>query len=264
MRRIELHGKHAVGEHRYALVDDEDYAELAKYRWKAKPNGGGNHVYAIRTQAIDGKTVDVRMHREVLGLARSDPRDVDHINHNSLDNRRENLRACSRSVNIKNSKTVSVAVNCAHCNGVVTLAIKAVNATRRKYCSETCKQEAHRVRCAAQYVKGHGEVPENRARRWFSKGQSEVWFYACGECERLFTARRQRAQAFCSPKCFDRYRGRGGPRPKVSELPCPICQEHFRPTRKGQRYCGRRCRKKAERTATPRAKGPRPEKALGP
>jgi len=38
MQQIELSGKHAVGEHSFALVDDQDFAEFSRWRWKAKPN----------------------------------------------------------------------------------------------------------------------------------------------------------------------------------------------------------------------------------
>jgi len=73
IQRIELGGKYAVGEHRFALVDDADFAWLNAWRWKAKPNGDHNNIYAIRTQKIGRICADIRMHREVLGLPRGDP-----------------------------------------------------------------------------------------------------------------------------------------------------------------------------------------------
>lgn len=42
------------------------------------------------------------MHRFILGLPRDDPREVDHINGNPLDNRRANLRLVSRAQNKQN------------------------------------------------------------------------------------------------------------------------------------------------------------------
>ena len=61
MRFIELRGKYAVGQHRYACVDDDMFDELNQHKWKAKPNGSGSNVYAIRsTMCSDGKTRDVR------------------------------------------------------------------------------------------------------------------------------------------------------------------------------------------------------------
>ena len=77
-----------------SLVDDEDYALVSAHRWHTY--GKAPHVYA-RTQ-IDG--VQVAMHRLLL----SAPVDmqVDHINHNTLDNRRTNLRLCTLRQNLLN------------------------------------------------------------------------------------------------------------------------------------------------------------------
>ncbi len=99
--KLRLHGKYAVGQYQYALVDEEDWPQLIRHRWKAKPNAAGTHVYAVRNAG--GKAV--RMHRVVLdapSFAESGL-DVDHINRNPLDNRRENLRLVSRSANARNT-----------------------------------------------------------------------------------------------------------------------------------------------------------------
>ena len=39
-----------------------------------------------------GKRVDVKLHREILGLGYGDKREGDHINHDTLDNTDDNLR----------------------------------------------------------------------------------------------------------------------------------------------------------------------------
>lgn len=78
------------------LVDDGDYEELAKYSWYM--TGPKNHLIAARNGRLsDGLGPahrTVYMHRAIL----NPPADmvVDHINGNSLDNRRENLRICDR------------------------------------------------------------------------------------------------------------------------------------------------------------------------
>jgi len=46
------------------------------------------------------------IHRLILGLSRNDPRQVDHINRNPLDNRRANLRIVSASENQFNKRPV--------------------------------------------------------------------------------------------------------------------------------------------------------------
>jgi hypothetical protein len=83
-----------------ALVSAEDYARLAVHRWSVHARRvRGRTVYASRKTGIgNGK---IFMHREVL----SDipiGQEVDHINGNGLDNRRENLRLVNRSVNKQN------------------------------------------------------------------------------------------------------------------------------------------------------------------
>jgi len=103
MAIINLRGKHAVGAYTVTIVDDALFEELNQYKWKAKPNGSKTNVYAVRTKMTDGVTKDIRMHRVVLGIPYDGVHDIDHINRDSLDNRRSNLRLCSRSVNVMNS-----------------------------------------------------------------------------------------------------------------------------------------------------------------
>jgi len=84
-----------------AIVDDEDYEWLSKHKWHAVKDG--NTYYARRqTRLSNGKQRPVLMHREILGLCYGDKREVDHINHNGLDNRRENIRPVSREGNAFN------------------------------------------------------------------------------------------------------------------------------------------------------------------
>lgn len=92
MKKIEL------TKNRVALVDDQDFEELNKYKWAYHHRG-----YAIRMEKAPYKTGKRRfllMHREILG----DPHGmlVDHKNHNGLDNRRSNLRACTDAENMRN------------------------------------------------------------------------------------------------------------------------------------------------------------------
>lgn len=72
-----------------AIVDDEDFDELMKVRWRF--SGG----YARRTRTIAfRKQVSSLMHREILGVTDSNIK-VDHIDGNTLDNRKSNLRICT-------------------------------------------------------------------------------------------------------------------------------------------------------------------------
>lgn len=88
--------KIALTLNKYALVDDEDYTKLIQFKWCAHRNPTGvEKYYALRKGSI-------RMHRFILGLNRWDKVDVDHINGNGLDNRRCNLRICTRRQNCCN------------------------------------------------------------------------------------------------------------------------------------------------------------------
>ena len=90
-RHISLSGGRA-----FAVVDDTDYDRLASHRWwvARQPNA----AYAIRAEKIGvGLYRTVYMHREILRAP--DGVQVDHINHDGLDNRRANLRLCSQSQN---------------------------------------------------------------------------------------------------------------------------------------------------------------------
>lgn len=80
-----------------ALVDAGDYAWLSQWNWAATWKATSKSFYASRCK--DGK--HAYMHREIM---QSDSRQVDHVNHNGLDNRRFNLRPATRSQNSANSR----------------------------------------------------------------------------------------------------------------------------------------------------------------
>lgn len=53
---------------------------------------------------MNGKNYSVSMHREILGLKRGDRRQGDHKNHDTLDNRRNNLRIVTNRGNHANRR----------------------------------------------------------------------------------------------------------------------------------------------------------------
>ena len=77
------------------LVDDEDFDRLVIHSWYFRDN------YAARSYWIP-KHRTIFIHSEIMNFPTG--YEVDHINHNGLDNRRENLRLCTHSQNAKNSK----------------------------------------------------------------------------------------------------------------------------------------------------------------
>ncbi len=80
-------------------VDDEDFEELSKFKWSIIKNKIGK-FYAIRNFGKKGYEL---MHRRLTNASKGDI--VDHKNRNSLDNRKLNLRLCTRSQNGANSSS---------------------------------------------------------------------------------------------------------------------------------------------------------------
>lgn len=81
-----------------AIVDDEDFEELSKFKWHVLPSGKHQtFMYAARGETTTRKSI--RMHRQIMGIAGF----VDHANGNTLDNRRCNLRPATRAQNRANS-----------------------------------------------------------------------------------------------------------------------------------------------------------------
>lgn len=92
---------------KFAQVDDEDYERINKYKWCAHKQP--DTYYAVRTCIIKGKQVTLQMHREILlldTLKESDLKLVcDHKSRNGLNNQKSNLRICTKSQNLCNSKS---------------------------------------------------------------------------------------------------------------------------------------------------------------
>lgn len=85
-----------------AIVDDDDFEKLSSYKWLYNEKKPG-HGYAQRGQHVrDGfrkySKKTLYMHREILGCGE----EIDHINGNTLDNRKENLRPSNRLMQTRN------------------------------------------------------------------------------------------------------------------------------------------------------------------
>lgn len=79
------------------MVDDADYELASQYKWYAGKRRTGEFS-AMREKS--GRTR--YLHRLIMGMADSDKRPVDHIDHNPLNNTRANLRICTQSQNCMN------------------------------------------------------------------------------------------------------------------------------------------------------------------
>lgn len=82
-----------------AIIDDEDYERVSRFRWYAFRNQHGNW-YARRSPL--GTTQC--MHRFILDLPPHYP-EVDHVDGDGLNNRRLNLRTATTAQNQANSRT---------------------------------------------------------------------------------------------------------------------------------------------------------------
>lgn len=92
MKKIRLTGQ--LGG--FALVDDS-FAWLANFKWYQRPDG-----YAERTVGTIKKgRKHVRMHHCIIGFPLYG-KEIDHINHNRLDNRQKNLRIVTKRENSLN------------------------------------------------------------------------------------------------------------------------------------------------------------------
>lgn len=90
------------------VVDDEDFERLVLHKWHAKIRTP-RHVYACRSvpvlveTKVWGKIDKLYMHRDVIDVPPGFH--IDHINGNTLDNRKSNLRIVTNSQNQMNTST---------------------------------------------------------------------------------------------------------------------------------------------------------------
>lgn len=93
MKKISLTKKLEV------IVDDDDYIKYSCYKWYARKRG--NYVYAALNISRNGKFTTYLLHRLISG-ALYEYDIVDHINGNTLDCRKINLRKTTKGNNNKN------------------------------------------------------------------------------------------------------------------------------------------------------------------
>lgn len=82
-----------LSKNKFAIVDDDDFQILSVLRWHVHKKEKDRYHYAVSST---GK----KMHRVIMGAGPNDI--VDHINLDGLDNRRSNLRVCTKSENCRN------------------------------------------------------------------------------------------------------------------------------------------------------------------
>jgi len=77
----------------FTMIDDADFELVSSLKWYFNSQG-----YAVRRH--EGSLQ--YMHRALLGLVLGDGIQVDHIDRDGLNNRRENLRICTHAQNMQN------------------------------------------------------------------------------------------------------------------------------------------------------------------
>ena len=80
-----------------AIVDDEDYDYINQWKWQYLPVG-----YAARNFKKNDNGVRPLVYMHCMIVPHPEGMQTDHANQNKLDNRRDNLRVCSRSQNYIN------------------------------------------------------------------------------------------------------------------------------------------------------------------
>jgi hypothetical protein len=92
-----------------ATVSSTDFAYLNSMHWYMLPSGENPRPVAatgyikgnVNTRELMHRIVAVRMGLRVSGM------DVDHVNGDTLDNRRENIRVCTHTQNMMNRRKLS-------------------------------------------------------------------------------------------------------------------------------------------------------------
>jgi len=79
---------------KYALVDNEDFNWLNRWKWHLSGNG----YYAVRnSKYVKGKRKIIYMHREIMRCLKKEQ--IDHKDTNGLNNQKSNLRFSTQAQN---------------------------------------------------------------------------------------------------------------------------------------------------------------------
>lgn len=86
-----------------ALVDNDNFEYLNQWKWRVQSKNHNKNEFYVARSIRGQKPNVVYLHRLIMNVTDSKIQ-VDHINGNSLDNRKQNLRIANSSQNSRNIK----------------------------------------------------------------------------------------------------------------------------------------------------------------
>ena len=95
----------------FTIVDDDDYYRVNQFKWRANYSSSVKKYYAIKELYIctchsKRYRMNIHLHKYIMNCP--DNMQVDHINGDTLDNRKSNLRICTHQQNNWNKKPANV------------------------------------------------------------------------------------------------------------------------------------------------------------
>jgi len=81
-------------------VDDDMFEFLVQWKWTAHYHPSNKSFYVVRNLTLLGKQKMIMMHRVIMDTPEG--MEVDHIDHDTLNNQKSNLRICTPSQNCAN------------------------------------------------------------------------------------------------------------------------------------------------------------------
>ncbi len=139
------------------VINVSDLPVAEGFNWRVAKIG--RSTYALRINPLDPKRGSIRLHRAIMG--EPEGLEVDHIDGDGLNNRRENLRLATRAENMRNRKTPSN--NTSGFKGVIRVEWRkkwqariVLNGKRKQLGYFDTPQDAHKAYCdGAKAI--HGE-----------------------------------------------------------------------------------------------------------
>ena len=89
-------------QNQFAIVDAADFDWLNQWNWFARWSRITHSFYARRNDRMNGHRVTILMSREIMKCGPTE--EIDHISHDTLDNRKSNLRIATGSQNCCNRR----------------------------------------------------------------------------------------------------------------------------------------------------------------